>query len=107
MGITKVVEPGSVIESRGLDHEFIPFPLPYGPSEHPWIGIFGQFAAVGPDDAVHVMAIKELEGTAWSLNELEITRIIFQDQQSWNAQRIAVSHRIVAQCRRYRARAIA
>src|ERR1051326_4459809 len=53
--ITEVVEPGSFIKAIGSHHELIAFPLPYGPAEHSWVRLFRKFAAIGPDDPMHVM----------------------------------------------------
>src|SRR5262245_39324155 len=99
MRITEVIEPGPVVEAIRAHDKLVALPTPHRPAEHSRIGFFGQFAAVGPDDPMHVMTIKDLQNSAGNLNEFKIARIVLENEQPWNTQRIAISHWIIAECR--------
>src|SRR2546428_2426734 len=76
------------------------------PSQHSRIRIFRKFPPIGPDDPMDVMSIKQLNDAAGNLNEFEIAGTVLQKQQTRYAQRVAIPHGIIPQCRRNRARSV-
>ena len=92
VGVAKMIEPGSLIVTERLDHEFICFPVSdvvSVPGRHQRIDIFGELPAICPDFPQCACPGKELQKPSGPLNEFHGLGLIVKP---WNTRRIAITH---------------
>src|SRR5579871_2328111 len=94
VGKAGCAQPRAVVVAGGLDNESgIVHPLAGRVSVPKRIGIVGEFAAVGPDLADHVITLKHLQNAVRELREFEGRGEI---QNAWKAHWIALEDGIVS-----------
>src|SRR3984893_3840606 len=97
MGIAQIVEPRSLVITRGVHYKRVPIPVTHRPAVPAWIGVFRKLPPICPDFSRCMAPFEYLHYFAGSLNELE--RPAIGPKVSRVAQGIAMTQWIVSQRR--------
>src|SRR5436853_7842581 len=96
----KMIKPCAFVKANRIDDQCIAFPLADRNSIKSRIRIFGKLASVGPYRAVRMRPLKKLKDSVLGWNHLHSKEADFENDVTHQSKRIAISCRIVSQCRR-------
>src|ERR1051326_4699510 len=93
---TKMVEPGAVVKTNGIDDERISFPLAGRYSIKGRIRIFGKRASIGPNRPVGMRPLKKLKDSVLRWNEFHSIDADLKKDIPYQSQWVAIPCRIVS-----------